>query len=154
MEPQDLVKLLYQSEFGGGHLIEDPQDCLRRLTEEYGKVSPHEARPLTEEIGGSLLRVDLHALDTRKIPLTALNDIFVRSAAQIRGTIEHFTVKLNLLLEMARAGELGVTENALGSYLQTYFEAGFPAVSHSEAYKKAYGPAYRVVCRDLFIQLL
>ena len=35
MEAQDLVKLIYQSEFGGGHLIRDPGESLRRLQAEY-----------------------------------------------------------------------------------------------------------------------
>ena len=28
MEPTDAVKLIYQNEFGGGHLIRDEESCL------------------------------------------------------------------------------------------------------------------------------
>ena len=28
MQPQDAVKLIYQNEFGGGHLIRDEEACL------------------------------------------------------------------------------------------------------------------------------
>ena len=31
MQPQDAVKLIYQNEFGGGHLIRDEEACLNYL---------------------------------------------------------------------------------------------------------------------------
>ena len=31
MQPQDVVKLLYQGEFGPGHMIKDPAASLKRL---------------------------------------------------------------------------------------------------------------------------
>lgn len=31
MEPTDAVKLVYQNEFGGGHLIRNPESCLEAL---------------------------------------------------------------------------------------------------------------------------
>lgn len=151
LEPQDLVKLLYQSEFGGGHMISDPQSSLRRLTEEFQSISHDPGRPLTEEIGGGLLRVDLHALAPETIPLARLNEIFVRSAAEVRGTKAHFIHKIDLLLRLAAAGRLPFGEMSLRAYLAGYYRAGLPAVSHSSTYKKAYDPSYRIVCRDLFI---
>ena len=38
MQLQDVVKLLYQSEFGGGHMITSPEKSLDRLKEEYKKL--------------------------------------------------------------------------------------------------------------------
>ena len=35
MEPTDAVKLIYQNEFGGGHLIQDVDSCLNYLRREY-----------------------------------------------------------------------------------------------------------------------
>ena len=37
----------------------------------------------------------------------------------------------------------------LDAYLREYGAAGYPVVSHSEAYRKAYAPAYRVVVEAL-----
>ena len=34
MQPTDAVKLIYQNEFGGGHLIRDEQACLNYLRRE------------------------------------------------------------------------------------------------------------------------
>ena len=45
MQPQDVVKLLYQNEFGPGHLISDPLVCLNRLKDEYAYVEPDNDLP-------------------------------------------------------------------------------------------------------------
>lgn len=31
MKAQDIIKLIYQNEFGGGHMIDDPETSLKRL---------------------------------------------------------------------------------------------------------------------------
>ena len=36
--PQDYVKLLYQSDFGGGHLLADRESAFARLQDEYSAV--------------------------------------------------------------------------------------------------------------------
>ena len=59
MMPQDVVKLIYQHEFGGGHLIKDKNLSLIRLEEEYAsiqKINEEEIIP----IGNDLVRVSLH----------------------------------------------------------------------------------------------
>ena len=38
MEIQDVVKIVFQSEFGGGHMIKDPSDSLNRLYREYENI--------------------------------------------------------------------------------------------------------------------
>ncbi len=51
MQVQDAVKLLYQSEFGGGHMIADSAESLKRLCEEWVSVrkSGGESRRLQGE---------------------------------------------------------------------------------------------------------
>ena len=42
MKPEDAVKLLYQSEFGGGHMISDPSQSLEHLIhEKNGLIQAH-----------------------------------------------------------------------------------------------------------------
>ena len=38
----------------------------------------------------------------------------------------------------------------LENYLEAYKEAGYPMVSHSEQYRQAYKPAYRIVLESIF----
>ena len=46
MEPRDAVKLIYQNEFGGGHLIRNEKACLEFLSKEYASVPQNPGIPL------------------------------------------------------------------------------------------------------------
>lgn len=148
MEPTDAVKLLYQSEFGGGHMIRNEAACLDRLTTEYVGTSQRQDLPLLESIGGGILRVHLAALDAHGYAPQELGRDFIRSASLPRGSLDSFRSKLSLLEDMTRSGLMPFSYDALRQYLREYEAAGFPAVSHSESYRQAYHPAYRVVHED------
>lgn len=143
MQPTDAVKLIYQNEFGGGHLITDERACMEYLKNEYAHVRFDPAFSLCEPIGNGLVRVHLPAL--RAEDLEALGAAFIRSAAAHRGSMEAFCEKLSTLEALTSAGLFSFDAAALREYLAAYEKAGFPAVSHSPEYRRAYHPAYRVV---------
>lgn len=147
MEPTDAVKLLYQSEFGGGHLIQDEEACLARLLEEYRSTPQCPETPLTEDIGGGLVRVNLAALDESRLSPEKLGQMFLLSAAQIRGSMASFREKLSLLQALTAEGAMPFSQDALDAYLIDYEAAGFPPVSHSAVYRDAYHPAYRIAAK-------
>lgn len=148
MEPQDCVKLLYQSEFGGGHLIDDRASAGCYLLREYARTIQRPDAVLAEAIGGGLCRVYLAALDARGIAPRTLLDWFCDSAAAVRGDRAAFLQKLELLRSLTAEGAFGFGSAALEAYLAPYIAAGCPSLRHSEAYRQAYCPAYRVVRRD------
>lgn len=148
MEPTDAVKLLYQSEFGGGHLIRNEAACLERLREEYEHTPQYRDIPLLESIGSGIYRVHLSALDAHGYTAAQLGEDFIRSASRPRGSLKGFREKLSLLENMTRYGLMPFSHEALIRYLKDYEAAGFPPVSHSEAYRCAYCPAYRVIHED------
>ena len=59
MQPTDAVKLIYQNELGGGHLIRDEEACLNYLRKEYETVEKDPTMPLHEDIGNGIVRVNL-----------------------------------------------------------------------------------------------
>ena len=148
MEPTDAVKLIYQNEFGGGHLIRDVDCCLAYLLREYQSVQQNPDAPLMEDIGNGLIRVCLNALDAHGYTPEALGADFIRSAGQHRGTLESFLQKLEILKQLTAEGIFAFSPETLDMYLSSYKEAGYSMVSHSEAYRKAYGPAYRIVLKS------
>lgn len=147
MEPTDAVKLLYQSEFGGGHLIQDANLCLDYLLREYTSTPQISGFPLTEEIGNGFVRINLAALDQNSLSVEELGSAFFLSASQHHGSMDSFRNKLALLIELTQAGMMPFSPDALDTYLADYEKSGFPAVSHSEHYRNAYHPAYRVVSK-------
>lgn len=144
MEPADAVKLIYQNEFGGGHLIRDEEACLNYLRREYAGIIKDPGTPLYEEIGNGLVRIHLAAVKEEN--LEQLGEHFIRSAAEHTGTREAFLQKLNILRQLTSEGVFAFDAKKLEDYLSEYALAGYPMVSHSEAYRQNYGPAYRILC--------
>lgn len=145
MQPCDAVKLIYQNEFGGGHLIRDEQACLSYLRREYASVEKDPTAPLYEDIGNGVVRVNLAAL--KEEDLEQLGKTFIDSAAKHKGTLDSFLNKLKVLETLTEEGVFAFGTNALSAYLSEYKAAGCPAVSHSPAYRAQYHPSYRVVLK-------
>ena len=145
MQPTDAVKLIYQNEFGGGHLIRDEEACLNYLHREYADLEKDPTAPLYENIGNGIIRVNLAAVKAED--LERLGRAFIDSAAKHKGTMDRFLNKLEVLRKLANEGVFNFDTNALSSYLTEYKAAGYPAVSHSPEYRQAYNPAYRVILR-------
>jgi len=148
MEPTDAVKLIYQNEFGGGHLLRDEETARRFLCREYETVEKNPSGIRYEAIGNGFLRIHLAAL--KEDQLADLFRSFAASAAEHRGNQDRFREKLEELRHLAEAGVFAFDSAALESYLTEYEAAGFPMVSHSPAYRKAYCPAYRIVREDFW----
>ena len=146
MEPTDAVKLIYQNEFGGGHLIKDAQAATRYLQYEYDQTDRDPAVLLWEEIGNGIVRVNLAALPESK--LSWLAEAFLRSAEAHRGNLSNFIEKLDILIRLTNNGVFSFDTAALAGYLTEYRQAGYPAVSHSAAYRDAYRPASRIILKD------
>ena len=147
MEPTDAVKLIYQNEFGGGHLIPDVESCMNYLYREYAAVEKSPLPLPPESIGNGMVRV--HLAGVKEDELEQLGQKFIRSAAGHTGLLDSFQGKLEVLREVARQGCFAFDISQLDAYLREYAAAGYPMVSHSETYRKAYAPAYRVVMETL-----
>jgi len=149
MQIRDMVKLIYQNEFAGGHLISNESDSMNRLKDEFEALSKNarNAQGLIpfEEIGNGLCRLHLERLTGSGISPGTVNKMFVSTANSVSGSIIAFEEKLNVLRQCCRDKELPFIIENLDAYLADYKNAGYPAVSHSEPYKKAYRPAYRIV---------
>lgn len=137
---QDLVKLIYQNEFAGGHLIEDAQSSKEYLYSE-GKDLSHKNISLSEDIGNNLVRLNLVSVRYHKIDLAEVNEWFVKTANSHHGDLASFKNKLELLTQL----ELPFPKTELVQYLDEYAKKGYPAIHHSEIYVKLYQPHYRVI---------
>ena len=148
MQPRDAVKLIYQNEFGGGHLIRDEQACLNYLRREYADLEKDPTVPLYEDIGNGIIRVNLAAVKPED--LEQLGKAFIDSAAKHKGTLDSFLHKLKVLRMLTEEGVFTFDTNALSAYLSEYKAAGYPAVSHSPKYREVYKPAYRIIRKAYF----
>ena len=143
MQPCDAVKLIYQNEFGGGHLIRNEEMALAYLRREYDEVEKDPEGVKTEAIGNGIVRVFLNSLNLQE--LEELGKRFLASAKVCKGEKERFLQKLSVLRALTAEGIFSFDTEALEDYLLEYGKAGYPMVSHSEIYRQAYRPAYRII---------
>lgn len=149
MEAEDYIKLLYQSEFGPGHLVAEG-DALTWLEEEYDQAVAEGYAPsyTAEAIGEGLCRFHLDPRQLRREDLPLLARCFTLSARE-RGSKAGLWRKLGQLTALSWAGKLPLDVTALENTLADYDAAGCPALHHSPDYREAYHPHYRVIDRDL-----
>lgn len=146
MEIRDIAKLIYQSEFGGGHMIPNPQISLKRIQEEYHslKSEAFAVSSVVENIGNGLARIYLSCLN-HGISAEVLNEMFVHSANNKKGTIAGLEEKIELVISMCQNGLLPYYSEDMLNFFKEWKANGYPAMSHSETYRQNYHPAYRVI---------
>ena len=93
MQVTDAVKLIYQGEFGGGHLVRDREECRTRINKELESV-PMISGETIEDIGFGIVRVDLVSMKAIGMTPEKLCDLFIESASRIRGDLSAFFKKL------------------------------------------------------------
>jgi len=150
MTPQDAVKLIYQATFGVGHLLADAEAAYQRIYEEENAVVPAENCPAIENIGGGYMRLYLN----RGISSDTIASLFLEAGTKNSINNELFAQRLEILRGLTENGVFSFDAEELETYLDGYLAFGFPPpVSHSEDYRTAYRPAYRVVSYDMAMLL-
>lgn len=144
MLPQDAVKLAYQSVYGAAHLIADPAAARERIRAEFAACVPEE-RPLAEAIGGQKSRLHLNASTCKVEWLDSISFLFTAGAKPPASGTEGLDGPLSILREITAVGLAPFSSPELETYLRDYDAAGRSMVSHSERYRAAYRPAYRVM---------
>ncbi|MCR4883891.1 MAG: hypothetical protein K6A68_09990 [Clostridiales bacterium] len=145
MTCRDVLKLCYQREFGGGHMIRDPKDSLQNLVHEMETAHAGWPDYLMEDIGNGRARIYLGMAKLKGLSAEKINDVFVKSAACQTGSMLSFTECFPTILELAEQGVFQFSRKEMQDYLTEYCLQGCPMVSHSEEYRKLYRPAYRVL---------
>jgi len=146
MEPRDAVKLIYQSEFGGGHMIPSYDHALDRILNEGSEYNLYHSIP-DEDIGFGFVRTYLYG--KAEDELRKICDAFVFSANTHTGDIDRFIKKLDILLEISKTGLLPFSYEVLKAYIDDYASKEYPMVSHSDIYRAEYKPAYRIMKRNI-----
>jgi len=154
MQPTDAVKLLYQAAFGPGHMIRDFSQAFERTKAELETATecPKTCKDDApyEEIGGGYVRMYLSPSEHPGFDAYLTTLLFAKSASDTSDRRNYFLASLDTLRRLTAEGIFSFTSSELDNYLDGYIEAGIPPVSHSEAYRNAYHPAYRVIRRDYF----
>lgn len=145
LQPEDLLKGLHQSVFGCGHFVDEKAE--EHLYWELGGLEPSDG-PDMEPLVGDFCRVHLRSLSKSGLAPKTLFRLFLLSAAEPTGTAAQMEEKLEILLGMASAKQLPFDYDDVRTCAETWRKAGFPACHHSEGFRAAYQPAYRVIRKE------
>lgn len=151
--PQDLIKLCYQAAFGCEHLIEDLDEAKKNLAEEWDKTEPAGPdMPLLEWISPDFARLNLAAAKRDGLPLEWLQNLFVHSRGDDLSGSEHALVLFKNYLDVVRSVSrdhlFSFTEDEWIEEIRSYLADGVYPVRHSQAYRTAEKPAYRLLDKN------
>ena len=146
MRVTDYYKLLYQGVFGVGHIMGDK--AWKWLTEEAEglDMDAQPLEPLIEAVSadGSMIRVNLRPYLREKRPLEDLFDA-MKMTALIEGFPEEFFECWNVFLGLVEEKSIKVEPSEFRTLIKELGDEGVKPRHHSEEYREAYSPAYRVI---------
>ena len=147
----DIYKLLHQAALGPGHAIKNTQAARAALLSEAASLGEGPADPLVDPISpdGRLARIHLRAYVGARHDIDKLADAFLETAAAYAGSPDKLTKFCACLGDLADAGGIAFSRAQVAAYFDPILAQGYPVVHHSDDYRAAYRPAYRVVDIEL-----
>jgi hypothetical protein len=156
MQLDDIYKLLHQAALGPGHAVDNPVAARKRLDQEIEALGKGSAEPMQDIISpdGRLGRVHLRSYLAAGGDADALHRAFVETANSYPPSPDKLAKFCGCLGDLAAADGIPFAREEVLAYFGKIAQAGYPAVHHSEAFRNAYQPAYRVVAIDLLLPVL
>jgi len=154
---QDYYKLLFQSVYGAGHMIQNFNDCLEMLDKEMSQIEADINCPFYNDISLTfpLVRVNLSRCKADKIDHHIISKAFFEGAnIDIKIDTLGFETYLNITANVLKKHPFNINEKDLEKFIRKIKKLGFPAVHHSEAYRNFYKPHYRVIPLEIWEKLI
>jgi len=148
MQAQDYVKLACQHALGCGHMVSSFENAYERILSER---SPGETGVRFEDIGNGLVRMHLSGNDA-SFSSELLAGMFMHTANAFEKSGEKLEEALKTLAALSEEGKLSVPADEMKRYIAQYRRNGCPIVSHTDSYREAYQPHYRVVLKDFCLR--
>ncbi len=152
---QDIYKLLYQGVFGVGHIVSDRAWPI--LLEEANRINldDHPEDPLFEPVSpdGSMVRVNLRQYLKEGKSLETLFEV-MRESAKHQGDPEVFLAYWAELKRVVDDGLVLLSDAEIQVLDEQIKKEGVKPRHHTEPYRVAYYPAYRVVLLEIYREKL
>ena len=141
MGSQDAVKFVFQALLGVGHLLAAREAVTDRIAREMDGEEADTAELLCEKLSPCWCRLNLRRAKAEQIPPDAIAGLMLASRPAMR------FMRKDVLEVIERTGQwLGDAVPDGLAPASVLDESWLP--SHSDAYRKAYRPAYRVISSD------
>lgn len=142
---QDLCKLAFQAACGGGHLLQDEAAAKARFYAEWETALPRPRAAVFLPLSARFARLDLAQAKLAGWPAELCWRMFRESAALVpdKAALAENAARVT---EFCESGRFAAADGAAARAAWARWEqADKPLFSHSEGYRAAYLPTYRVV---------
>ncbi len=146
MQPQDIVKLCYQTAYGSEHLIKNKDEAKAYLKKECSCLIPCDTK-LIENISDNICRISLSAWMNNYLPIDWLLELFFMSSQEPLGGDSEFNENIAAADKIVFNSNLDFNYLQWTQYLTEYNKKGIHAVHHSDEYRTNEKPAYRIINR-------
>ena len=151
----DIYKSSFQDYMGAEHLISDRQRVKAYLDEELQTTSLNDLMPWYFEscgVNGQYIRVSIRAIKENLIAEDMLLDAFIRSAnSDKRPTVESWRDRWHKIIGTIDQMNLNLPNYQQDrEFIDSVLSVGRYAISHSQEYREAYRPHYRIVEKSIF----
>ena len=145
-KPADLIKLCFQAAYGAEHLLLDRERARSYFLREY-EATDNTNEPLLEDISDKYSRMNIGAVKRLSIDPDKAFEVFFLTASEKSTDGDMFEKLLGSVGELAENGELPFSKKEWELTLKEYRAAGGGPVHHSEEYRQAEHPSYRVISK-------
>ncbi len=146
LQVQDVFKFIHQSAFGCEHLLTDFQTVLHRICTEAEENKTDKHSPI-ESLDGDFCRVHLSVLQDG-LGTETLAKIFMLSATPVENAAENLQEKLQVFLSLCKNNELPFAAQEVQKQMEIWQKNDFCACRHSDIFRTAYNPSYRVIKKE------
>lgn len=139
---QDYLKLLFQAEYGCEHIL--GSYVLNYVNSELDESNNTDTQ-LVEPISEQYCRVHLSEYKRKGY----LSEVLAKCMLKVKssGASDHLNAQIDNFLQLVDSGSINLNSNEAHLQVQQYRKLGCPPVRHSEAFRNAYQPHYRVIYR-------
>ncbi len=143
---EDIYKLLHQAALGPAHAV-DGKAARARLAAELAGLATGPEEPLADPISpdGRLARVHLRTFAAHGFDPDMLADAFTETGRSWTPSTEKLAKFCGCLGDLADAGGIAFARAEVERYMDARSAEDWPAVHHSDAFRRRWLPAYRVV---------
>jgi hypothetical protein len=148
MQIADVLKLLYQNEFGCEHFVEDEDGALDAICDEVDGLGEKACvvDPV-EYIGNGFCRLYLSVLKQTSLTAETLCRFFSLTADRSTGSGDGYEGKVRAFVRLCEDHTFPFDASEVLLKLEESRALGYPPQRHSQRYRLEYAPAYRVVSK-------
>lgn len=151
MTGSDIYKLLFQAAMGSSHAVIDMESARTLLESELMNPEGGPVEPLKDVISpcGLIARINLRTYSAvEKLDPELLLSAFIQTGREFTGSKDTLDLYCSWFIYMKEKDLLPVKFKNTDTFFKDMMSSGYPAVHHSEIYRNAYSPSYRVVALE------